>query len=131
MDVFEAMEKRRSVRSFDPDRDVPYAGIPADVVRCDKHVDLARQMACESMVLLKNDGVLPLSRALNHVTVIGPNASNDVALYANYCGMSPQMVTPLDGIVGRLSVGSQITYREGCHLWHIRKFTWGILKRPI
>ncbi len=110
-------EARIRLGMFDPDNEVPYAAIPADVVRSQKHIDVALQMARESMVLLKNDGVLPLSKTLNEVAVIGPNASNDVALYANYCGMSPQMVTPLDGIVGKLSIGSQIATREGCHLW--------------
>ena len=110
-------EARIRLGMFDAESKVPYAAIPADVVRCAKHVDLALQMARESMVLLKNSGVLPLSKELNEVAVIGPNASNDVALYANYCGMSPQMVTPLDGIVGKLSVGSQITFREGCDLY--------------
>jgi len=110
-------EARIRLGMFDPESKVPYAAIPADVVRCAKHVDLALQMARESMVLLKNSGILPLSKELNEVAVIGPNASNDVALYANYCGLSPQMVTPLDGIVGKLSVGSQITSREGCDLY--------------
>lgn len=109
-------EARIRLGMFDPDKEVPYASIPVEVVRCEKHVDLALQMARESMVLLKNDGVLPLSKELNQVMVTGPNAKNDVALYANYCGMSPQIVTPLDGIVAKLSVGSQIYYREGCHL---------------
>jgi len=110
-------EARIRLGMFDPDEDVPYASIPADVVRCDKHVDLALQMARESMVLLKNDGVLPVSKDLNNIMVVGPNAKNDVALYANYCGMSPHMVTPLDGILDKASAGAQITYREGCHLW--------------
>jgi beta-glucosidase len=48
---------------------------------------------------------------------MGPNADNDVALYANYSGFSPEMVTPLDGIYSKLSVGGAAIYREGCHLY--------------
>lgn len=109
-------EARIRLGMFDPDSKVPYAAIPADVVRCDKHVKLALKMARESMVLLKNDGVLPLARNLHQVEIVGPNANNDVALYANYCGMSPHMVTPLDGIIEALSVGTKIVSRPGCHL---------------
>jgi beta-glucosidase len=102
---------------FDPPEKVPYASIPVSKVRCQEHLDLALRMARESIVLVKNTGVLPLVKELNEVAVIGPNAQNDVALYANYNGFSPQMVTPFDGILSRLSVGSQINYHKGCDLW--------------
>lgn len=108
---------RMKLGMFDPDEKVSYASIPPETVRCEKHVDLALKMARESIVLLKNNGVLPLKKDLNNLAVIGPNADNDVALYANYCGFSPEMVTPLDGIYSKLSVGGSIFYREGCHLY--------------
>jgi len=110
-------EARIRLGMFDPESKVPYASLKPEVVRCGKHIRLARKMAQESMVLLKNNGVLPLSKDANMLAVVGPNASNDVALYANYCGISPEMVTPLDGITRKLSVGSQITWKPGCHLW--------------
>ena len=102
---------------FDPEDAVPYAQISADVVACEKHQKLALQMARESIVLLKNDGLLPLSKELNNVAVIGPNAQNDVALLANYCGFSSELVTPFDGILNKLSVGSQVYYHKGCDLF--------------
>ncbi len=102
---------------FDPDEKVPYASIPVQKVRCPEHLDLALRMARESVVLLKNNGVLPLSKTLNSLAVTGPNAHNDVALYANYNGFSPKMITPFDGILSRLSPGSQINHFKGCHLY--------------
>jgi beta-glucosidase len=110
-------EARIRLGMFDPEDKVPYASIPVSKVRCKEHVDLALRMAQESMVLIKNNGALPLSKDLNEVAVIGPNAQNDVALYANYNGFSPQMVTPFDGILSRLSTGSQINYHKGCDLY--------------
>jgi beta-glucosidase len=110
-------EARMRLGMFDPDAKVSYASIKPEVVRCEKHVSLALKMARESMVLLKNTGVLPLSKNLNRLAIIGPNARNDVALYANYSGVSPEMVTPLDGIMRKISVGTQVSIREGCHLW--------------
>jgi len=102
---------------FDPDEQVPYASISVAKVHCQAHVDLALQAARESIVLLKNDGVLPLSKELNEVVVVGPNAQNDVALYANYNGFAPRMTTPFDGILAKLSVGSQLYYCKGCDLF--------------
>ncbi|NLF19025.1 MAG: glycoside hydrolase family 3 protein, partial [Lentisphaerae bacterium] len=102
---------------FDPPAQVPFASIPTEKVRCREHLDLALRMARESIVLLKNNGVLPLRKDLNHVVVVGPNAQNDVALYANYNGFSPTMVTPFDRILAKVSVGTQIHYGKGCDLW--------------
>ena len=102
---------------FDPEERVPYAGISTAVVHCAEHVALALQMARESIVLLKNNGLLPLPKELKNLVVAGPNAQNDVALFANYNGFAPAMVTPFDGILAKLSVGSQIYYSKGCDLY--------------
>ncbi|MDA0991253.1 MAG: glycoside hydrolase family 3 C-terminal domain-containing protein, partial [Verrucomicrobia bacterium] len=107
---------RLKLGMFDPPEKVPYAAIPVEKVRCKDHLDLALQMARESMVLLKNNGVLPLSKDINKLVLAGPNARNDVALYANYTGYSPRMVTPFDAILEKLSVGSQLYFSEGCDL---------------
>ncbi len=108
---------RMKLGMFDPEESVPYASIPVEVVRSQAHVDLALRMARESIVLVKNSGLLPLRKDLNSVMVVGPNADSVVALYANYNGFSPQAVTPFDGILAKLSVGSQIDYSKGCDLY--------------
>lgn len=108
---------RMKLGMFDPPEKVPYASIPPSKVRCPEHIDLARQVARESIVLLKNDGLLPLKKDINSLAVVGPNARSFPALQANYFGYSPNFVTPFDGILEKVSVGSQVTYSEGCHLY--------------
>ena len=82
---------------FDPDEDVPFASIPMSVVGSEKHLALTRKASEQSMVLLKNDGLLPL-KAGTKVAVIGPNATNSDILVGNYNGEPIQPVTPLAGI---------------------------------
>lgn len=77
--------------------DCEYDKIPYEVVDCDKHRDLNLQMARESIVLLKNDGILPLS-ADKKIAVIGPSAADEAPLYGNYCGRASETVTLLRGI---------------------------------
>ena len=70
------------------------------------------------MVLLKNDGILPLKEeSLESIGVIGPNAYSQAALYGNYHGDSDEYITNLDGI--RRAVGDKIRifYSQGCHLY--------------
>lgn len=82
---------------FDPPGQVPYTEIPMSVVGSDKHLELARRMSEQSLVLLKNDGVLPLKKG-TRVAVIGPNATNPAVLVGNYNGDPIEPVTPLAGI---------------------------------
>ncbi|MFZ4398181.1 MAG: glycoside hydrolase family 3 N-terminal domain-containing protein, partial [Kiritimatiellia bacterium] len=101
---------------FDPESMVPYAKIRPEVVNCAKHRKLARRMACESLVLLKNNGALPLRKDLANMAVVGPNAMNQMALLGNYNGFAPQMTTILEGILGKVSPGTQVIYHKGCEL---------------
>ena len=68
------------------DDDCEYDNIPFEVIECDKHKELNRKMAQESMVLLKNNGVLPLAKKTK-IAVIGPNADSKDVLLGNYNGM--------------------------------------------
>jgi len=99
---------------FDPPARVPYASIPYEVNDCDAHRALARATARESMVLLKNDGTLPLRNDLRSLAVIGPNAHDAQVLLANYHGQPSRTVTPLDGIRAAVSPGTKVWYAEGC-----------------
>ena len=110
-------EARFRLGMFDADDLVPYARIAPEVVGCDAHRRLAVEMARESIVLLKNDGaLLPLAKDTNHVLVVGPNAVGMDVLLANYFGYSDRCVTPLEGILAKVSVGTQVEYRRGCEL---------------
>jgi beta-glucosidase len=99
---------------FDAPERVPFAAIPFDVVDSAEHRLLARRAAQRSLVLLKNDGVLPLRSDLKSIAVIGPNANAPQVLWGNYSGTASQTVTPLDGIRQRLPVGAKLYYAEGC-----------------
>lgn len=107
-------EARLRLGMFDPPERVPFASIPFDVVDCAEHRQLARRAAQESLVLLKNDGTLPLRSDLKSLAVIGPNASADQVLWGNYSGTASQTVTPLEGIRARLPAGVKLYYAEGC-----------------
>ncbi len=93
-----------------------YDDIPYSVVSCDSHKQKSRKLAEKSMVLLKNNGILPLDKSkVKSIAVIGPNAYSREALTGNYCSTADNYVTFLDGI--RNSFGGRIYYSEGCHLW--------------
>ena len=97
----------------------PYDDIPYEKVECREHVELAVEAARRSMVLLKNDGLLPLHKEqLKSIAVIGPNANSRDALVGNYVGTSSQYITPLEGIQQYVGDDIRVYYSEGCHLYH-------------
>jgi beta-glucosidase len=83
---------------FDPPATVKYAQIPFADNDTAANRELARKIARESMVLLKNDGALPLKKSVKKIAVVGPLADSIPALEGNYNGTSSHYVTPLDGI---------------------------------
>lgn len=99
---------------FDPAEQVDYAHIPISILECKKHQDLAKQLARESMVLLKNDRLLPLQKnKLKKVVVMGPNADCKDALLGNYNGHPSRMLTPLQAIRERLKGVAEVVYVSG------------------
>jgi beta-glucosidase len=107
------MKIRFRLGLFDPQNANPYNRIPDSVVNSAAHRNLARKVAEESIVLLKNDGVLPLKNNLHKYYVTGPNAAVIEPLIGNYYGVNKNMVTVLEGITGHVKPGSQVTYRQG------------------
>lgn len=101
---------------FDPPHRVPWANIPLAVVDSPEHRQLARQAAAESIVLLKNNGLLPLRPDLGTVHVCGPTAANTTVLVGNYYGFSPRLVTIAEGILDRVSPTCRFVYRTGSPL---------------
>ncbi len=101
---------------FDPKESNPYNAISTEVINSEKHRALARETAQKSIVLLKNNGVLPLRNDLNKYFITGPNAANVDVLLGNYYGVNPQMVTVLEGIAAAILPGSQLQYRQGIML---------------
>ena len=90
--------------------DCEYDDIPYEVVDCAKHKALNLKMAEESVVLLKNDGILPLDKNVK-IAVVGPNADDTSILLANYNGTPSEYTTILKGIQNN----SYVMYAKGCH----------------
>jgi len=90
---------------FDSDDLVPWTRIPESVVASKEHKELAYRMAQKSIVLLKNNGVLPLDgKSLgNTLVVLGPNANDSVMMWGNYSGYPTRTITALEGISQKFS----------------------------
>ena len=99
---------------MDPDDMVPWTKIPESVVASKEHKQLALQMARESIVLLQNNGVLPLKASARQVVVMGPNANDSVMQWGNYSGYPTRTVTILQGL--RNLLGQGVKYVPGCGL---------------
>jgi beta-glucosidase len=111
------LEARFRLGLFDPPASVPYAQIPTTENDTPEHAALALRVARESIVLLKNDGLLPLNRAkLRRIAVIGANANSVSMLLGNYFGTPSHPVTILDGIRRAVGTNSEIIFEPGCPL---------------
>lgn len=98
--------------------DTEYDQIPYEKVECEEHLELARQAAGEGVVLLKNNGILPLKRdEIKTIGVIGPNADSRIAMIGNYYGTSSHYTTILEGIQSEAGKDIRVLYSEGCQLW--------------
>lgn len=93
--------------------------IPYSIVSCREHKDVSLECAEKSMVLLRNNGILPLDGdKIGTIAVIGPNSMSRAALEGNYCGTADRYVTFLDGIQNRFN--KRVIFAEGCHLYKDR-----------
>ena len=97
---------------FDPPEKVAYAQTPDSEIDSAPHRQLALKIARESMVLLKNDGVLPLSSSVKNILVVGPLAESVSVLHGNYNGTASHAVTALEGIRKQFG-GKHVTYQPG------------------
>ncbi len=86
------------------------------LVHSKEHKELARQVAREGVVLLKNEGVLPLSKHIGHLAVIGPNADEMYNQLGDYTApqVREEVATVLDGIRAAVSESTRVTYVKGC-----------------
>jgi beta-glucosidase len=107
------LRTRFKLGMFDPKGSSPYDKLSPDVINSDAHRQLAKQVALESIVMTKNNGVLPLRNDLPKYYVTGPNAATVNALIGNYYGVNPQMTTILEGLASGISPASQMQYKPG------------------
>jgi beta-glucosidase len=105
-------QTRFKLGMFDPPEMVKYAQIPYSANDSEPHRQLALKAARESMVLLKNDGVLPLKPATASIAVVGPLADSVRALEGNYNGTPSRPVTALDGIRKQFPA-ARVTFTPG------------------
>lgn len=107
----------------DPDRAV-------ELVGCEAHVQVAEQLACESIVMLKNEAhLLPLNAdRLKSIAVVGPNATSDEM--GTYTVKNDFVVNMLDGIRRKVGTGVRVGYEEGCKIAQF-KGNDGIVKTPL
>lgn len=95
--------------------------IPYSKVECKEHIELSHRATRESVVMLKNNGILPLDKNVTKkIAVIGPNANNRTSLIGNYHGTSSRYITVLEGVQDELGDDGRVFYSEGCHLWQDR-----------
>ncbi|MBU6411315.1 MAG: glycoside hydrolase family 3 C-terminal domain-containing protein, partial [Verrucomicrobia bacterium] len=110
-----ALTARFRLGLFDPPDLVPWSKIGMDQNDTPAHEALALKVAEESIVLLKNNGLLPLGRAkIKRIAVIGPNADSVPVLVGNYNGTPARPVTLLAGIRAVAGPGIEVTYAPGC-----------------
>lgn len=95
-----------------------YDSITYEVIECKEHLALADRATTESIVLLKNNGILPLNKdKIRTIGVVGPNANSRASLIGNYHGTSSRYITVLEGIQDYVGDDVRVFYSEGCHLF--------------
>ena len=102
---------------FDPADMIPWKDLAPEVISSESNHQTAIQAARESMVLLHNDGILPLSKSLKKIAVVGPNANDAALLNGNYGGTPTKehTFTLLDGIKAAVP-GTEVYYNQACPL---------------
>lgn len=94
-----------------------YDDIDITSVECEEHLQLAEKIGEKSLVLLKNDGILPLNKEKQKtIAVVGPNANSRAALIGNYHGTASEYITILEGIQREVGKDVRVLYSEGCQL---------------
>ncbi|MBD0404548.1 glycoside hydrolase family 3 C-terminal domain-containing protein [Flammeovirga sp. EKP202] len=110
----ELMMTRFKLGFFDPVNMNPFNAVDESVIESEAHQQLSYNTAVKSLVLLKNkNNVLPLNKEIRNLYVVGPNASSTEVLLGNYYGLAANTVSILDGIVGNVSKGTTIEYKQG------------------
>lgn len=114
--LFQLLRTEFKLGFYDDPNFIPYHTYGADSVHDEAHIAIARKVAQQSMVLLKNDkNVLPLKKAdYPSIMIVGPNAAALDPLIANYSGVSDRVVNFVEGITGAVGPGTRVEYDLGC-----------------
>src|SRR5215467_4841937 len=114
--LIRVMTARIKLGMFDPPEMVPYSKIDEKELDSPEHRALARKLGNESMVLLKNDGTLPLKPAATKIAVVGPLADQTRVLLGNYNGTPSHSVSILEGLKAEFP-NAQITFVPETQFW--------------
>jgi len=107
------LRTRFKLGMFDTGIPNPYDTISTSSINSSPHRKIALESAQKSIVLLKNNGVLPLKSNIGYLFLTGPNATSIDALLGNYYGINQNMITVQEGIAGHLDPGSLLQYKQG------------------
>ena len=108
-------EIRLRLGMFDPIDRNPYSRITTDVLESIPHKEHALDMARQSIVLLKNDNqVLPLSKKMKKIAVVGPNAVHENVMLGNYYGYPTKVWSIMDGLREKVGEEVELIYEPGC-----------------
>ena len=107
------LRSRFKLGLFDPPEMVPYNAISEEIVHSRDHIQLSREAAVKSIVLLKNDSVLPLKKNLKDIQIVGVQGNDAQMLYGNYYGLTTDAVTIVEGIMSKIGPGTRADFRQG------------------
>jgi len=116
--LFELLRTEFKLGFYDDPNSISYHSYGVDSVHNAAHIALARKVAQQGMVLLKNDkNILPLKKSdcSSGIMVVGPNAATIDPLIANYSGVSDRIVNFVEGITGAVGPGTRVEYDLGCN----------------
>jgi beta-glucosidase len=114
--LFELLRTEFKLGFYDDPGKIPYHNYGTDSIHNAAHIALARKVAQQSMVLLKNDhDLLPLNKAdYPSMMILGPNAAALDPMIGNYHGVSNKVVNFVEGITGAVDPSTRIEYDLGC-----------------
>lgn len=100
------------------DEECEYNKIPYEVNDCKEHNEVSLMASRKSIVMLRNNGLLPLDKSkIKSIGVIGPNSDSELMLKGNYFGTASRYITILEGIHEAVGEDVRVFYSEGCHLY--------------
>lgn len=115
--VARLLRARFRLGMFDAASSNPYASIPYSIVNNAEHKKYALELAKQSIVLLKNkNNILPLSKKIKRIAVVGPNADDAEVSLGNYNSEPAHVITVLEGIKDVIGKNADVQYQKGCYI---------------
>ena len=112
--VVRLMKGRFELGEMDDPSLVEWSKIPASKLNCQEHKDMALNMALQTMTLLQNkNNILPLSKSVKKIALVGPNFSDEPLMWGNYNGTPNQTVSLWEGVQNKVGEKKLVSFR-GC-----------------